>query len=133
MAGLLLQHGADVDVPINSDTKLTLLMQFCGLGFDLNPDQAATNLETIQFLLEYGADPNRRNKQGENAFDIANKNSAQKDEILKLLKQIKKTHVHITEKPLVSHGSTTDINSGTKKTEESDCSPIKCGCFSWYR
>ncbi len=128
MAELLLQYGADVNTFVNASEGLTLLMQFCGMSMELNPFQAEVNLEVIQFLLEHGADRNRKSKHGETAWDLARKHK-QRDVIRKLLTDVKQKYFHPNEKPIPARPVSTDAPA--ELIIES--TGIKSGCFSCYK
>jgi len=134
MAELLLQYGADINTYVSPQDGTTLLMQFCGMSMELSAFQAEVNLEVVRFLLEHGADRNRKNKKGETAFELARKHS-QRDEIRKLLTEVKQKYFHPNEKMIPTKSVLTEYNSALNGGNEIiiEDTGVKCGCFSCYK
>eukprot|EP00826_Nyctotherus_ovalis_P054513 TRINITY_DN7145_c0_g1_i1.p1 TRINITY_DN7145_c0_g1~~TRINITY_DN7145_c0_g1_i1.p1 ORF type:complete len:213 (-),score=38.00 TRINITY_DN7145_c0_g1_i1:439-1077(-) len=130
MAELLLQYGANVNAVVNPFDGLTLLMQFSGMSMELTPFQSEVNLETIEFLLEHGADRERKNGKGERAWDLAARHPL-KSEVRKLLKETKQKYYHASEKPIPNGRVLTESNGSHGILIESI--GVKCGCFSFYK
>ncbi len=135
MAELLLQYGADINTFVSVGEGLTLLMQFCGMSMELSPFQTEVNLEVVQFLLEHGADRNRKSKRDETAWDLA-KRHKQKDAIRRLLGEVKQKYFHPNEKTIPTKQVLSEYN-GPLNGEHADLiiedTGVKCGCFSCYR
>ena len=93
MDELLMDYGADINYLINPSEGLTLLKVFCGMKIDLNAKRAESNIESIKFLLEHGADVEIANKKGKSIPDTLN-DSLQKEQISILLKEVKQKHCH---------------------------------------
>jgi len=129
MAALLLQYGADINTIVNPYDGLTLLMQFSGTSMELTPFQTEVNLETIQFLLEHGADKERKNGEGKKAWDLAARHP-QEEEVKKLLKETKQKYFHDSEKVTPSRVLT---ESNTYHGIIIESIGVKCGCFSFYK
>ena len=64
---MLIKAGADIDFMKNDKT---LLVKFCGIGYEMTKIQEAMNLEVIKFLIQNGANKNITNKKEETLIDI---------------------------------------------------------------
>eukprot|EP00826_Nyctotherus_ovalis_P050232 TRINITY_DN6139_c0_g2_i1.p4 TRINITY_DN6139_c0_g2~~TRINITY_DN6139_c0_g2_i1.p4 ORF type:complete len:126 (-),score=36.78 TRINITY_DN6139_c0_g2_i1:170-547(-) len=89
----LLDHGADIDGTISSTEGLSFLLYFCGMKTELSAVQNQLLLEAIKFLLEHGADRNKKNGEGRNAFELAEE-SPQKNKVMELLENVEQKHWH---------------------------------------
>ena len=124
LAELLLQYGADINDVVDNE-RMTLLMQFCSISIELSSFQAEVNLEVIKFLLEHGADPFKKNGKGETAIELADRHNM-KDEVKKLLKEVKQKYFHPIEKTIA------DENKVVKEIAI-EATGIKSGCFICYK
>lgn len=133
MAILLLDYGTDIDYLADPNEGLTLLMQFCEMGVELSSSQADINLEVVEFLLEHGADRNKKNKNNETAWDMASSNP-RKDEIRKLLEETKQVYSHKDIiKPLPSDHSVIikeiENQSNMKNATNCDCLVLQLSLY----
>ena len=134
MAELLLQYGSDINTLVNPGEGLTLLMQFCGMSMELSPFQSEVNLEVVRFLLEHGADRSRKNNKGETAWELAKRHS-QRDDIRKMLNEIKQKYFHPNEKMIPTKQILAEYNGPINGPNEIviEDTAVKCGCFSCYK
>ena len=132
MAELLIDYGADIDAPMNPREGLTILMQFCGLPLDLSPFQSEICLEVIEFLLERGADKNKKSKKGDTAWTMTKKSQKMK-KIEILLRDVKQKYFHTnTKMTMLTTATGEPKQKEIVETEvKLECKCIKCGCLSW--
>jgi len=93
MANMLLQSGADINFIVNKEKGRTLLMEYCGVTLDMSNREKDTNLKVIKFLVEHGADVNKKSRKSKTAFDYASKHPY-KDEVQILLKSTAQIYFH---------------------------------------
>jgi len=93
MANMLLQSGADINFVVNKEKGRTLLMEYCGVTLDMNSREKDTNLKVIKFLVEHGADVNKKSRKAKTAFDYTMRHPF-KEEVQILLKTTNQVYFH---------------------------------------
>ncbi|CAD8134454.1 unnamed protein product [Paramecium pentaurelia] len=94
LAELLIDNGANIDAVVNAEKGYTLLMLFCAVKDKLNPRDLRVNLDVIRFLLSRGASKDKLSTKGKTALQLS-KHHCAKDEVQKMLKDIKPTQYKI--------------------------------------
>ena len=104
MIELLLTHGANINVRIDSGMGYTVLMKLVSTEI-FEKEKLINTIEIIQFLIERGADKNIKGYDGKTVYDVL-KNSNFKEEILSVLDTNKQIYFY--------SNKTLTIDSSTK-------------------